>query len=94
MDFTYNKFQIQPYLTIQEWNKHGKELLFNQRLNFHSPPNNFSEINKSITNCLFQGPHIEDQRDSFTHCTPILNNISNSYTTTRYIGLTEQTNKI
>ena len=94
IDITYNKFQIQPYLTTKEKNNSGKELLFNLRSNCHSSKYNFRKINKNNTNCVFKCPHIEDQRHSFTQCTPILNNISNAYTTTYediYGTLIEQT---
>ena len=81
VDITYNKFQIQPYLTTKELNNSGKELLFNLRSNCHSSKQNFRKMNKNNTNCIFQCPQIEDQRHSFTQCTQILNTISNAYTT-------------
>ena len=80
-DVTYNKFQIQPYLRAKELNNSGKELLFNLRSNCHSSKHNFKKINKNNTNCLFKCPNIEDQRHSFTLCTPILSNICNAFTT-------------
>ena len=94
IDITYNKFQIQPYLTTKEINNSGKELLFNLRSNCHSSKYNFMKMNKNNTNCVFKCRHIEDQRHSFKQCTPILNNISNAYTTTYediYGTLIEQT---
>ena len=80
-DITYSKFQIQPYLTTKELNNSGKQLLFNLRSNCHSSKHNFRKMNKNNTNCVFQCPHIENQRHSFTQCTKILNTISNAYTT-------------
>ena len=93
-DVTYNKFQIQPYLRAKELNNSGKELLFNLRSNCHSSKHNFKKMNKNNTNCLFKCPNIEDQRHSFTLCTPILSNICNAFTTkyeSIYGTLEEQT---
>ena len=94
---TYKHLKIQSYLATKNINNKEKELLYNLRSTCHSSKNNFRKMNKNNLNCIFKCPQVEDQKHSFTNCTPILKNIENGYHTTYediFGTLTEQTNII
>ena len=73
---TYDKFQMQEYLTSSEFNRDEIKLLYSLRSKTYLAKANFKNMNKGNLKCVFQCDQIETQEHIFQNCEPILRRLN------------------
>ena len=73
---TYDKFQMQEYLTNGEFNRDEIKLLYSLRSKTYLAKANFKNMNKGNLKCVFQCDQIETQEHIFQNCEPILRRLN------------------
>ena len=74
-DISYNKLELQLYMTSQKLSNKEKQLLYKSRSKCHEYKTNFKNMNRYNLQCVFGCLNNEDQEHSFVHCTPIVSKI-------------------
>ena len=75
-ELTYNKLQIQGYLTSSKFSPEEINLLFALRSKSYSAKMNFKKMNRGDLKCIFQCNEFETQVHIFEDCQPIKNKLS------------------
>ena len=75
-DVSYNRLELQPYMTSQKLSNKEKQLLYKLRSKCHESKMNFKKMNRNNLQWVFGCFSNEDQEHSFVHCTPIVSKIA------------------
>ena len=76
----YEEFQMQKYLTSNQFNREEVKLLYSLRSKCYPSKANFKNMNKGNLKCIFLCDQVETQEHVFQHCEPVLRRLKLTHT--------------